>query len=353
VAASRGHALRNYIIRRTLLMVPTFIGITLVTFVLCQFVPGGPIQQAKMRLAGAGGGGEAGGGGGGGGGKVQNNLTPEQEEQLNKYYGFDKPIHQRYFSWLYKVVFQFDLGFSFRYTDPVTDVIFNRIHISLFFGLVTTILTYVVCIPLGIVKAIKHRTGIDNATSFIIFIGYAIPGYALGAVLLVAFAVQRDWFPIGGFTGAGFDQLSTAGKAWDIAHHAALPVICYMVGSFAVMTMLMKNSLMENMSADYVKTALAKGLSWPSAIFGHAVRNSLIPLATSFGSNVTLIITGSVLIERMFNINGIGLLAFTSIQARDYPVVMGMVVVSSVLMLIGNLLSDICVAMVDPRVRFE
>lgn len=332
-------------------MIPTFIGITLVTFALCQFVPGGPVEQAKLRMSGAMGGGET--GGGRSENRVEGNLTKEQEEQLKRYYGLDKPFYTRYAIWLKNLVWGFNLGDSFRYTEPVTSVIWSRLHISVFFGLVTTVLTYTICIPLGILKAIKHRQPIDNLTSFLIFTGYAIPGYALGAVLLVAFAVNRDWFPIGGFTSSNFEELSFWDKTKDIAHHAALPVVCYMISSFAVMTMLMKNSLMENMSADYVKTALAKGLSWPSTIFGHAVRNSLIPLATSFGNNISLLITGAVLVERVFNINGVGLLVFTSITARDFPVVLGMIVVGSLLMLVGNLLSDICVALVDPRVRFE
>jgi microcin C transport system permease protein len=209
-----------------------------------------------------------------------------------------------------------------------------------------------VCIPLGIVKALKHKTRLDNATSILIFLGYSIPGYALGAVLLALFAVQNDWFPLAGFESQGFSELSFFDKILDRVHHTALPVICYAIHLFAFMTILTKNSLMENMSADYVKTALAKGLTWPRAVFGHALRNSLIPIATSFGNNISLILTGSLLIERVFGIPGMGLLFFEAITARDYPIVMGYIFVSSALMLIGNLLSDLCVAGVDPRVRF-
>jgi microcin C transport system permease protein len=350
MASSRGHALRNYVIRRLFLMVPTLLGITAVVFVLCQFVPGGPIDQMKMRMAGAAGGGEV---GGAGVGQVASSIDipADQLRRLNEYYGFDKPIPLRYLDYLGKLV-RLDLGNSFRYTMPVGELIADRFPVSIYFGVWTTFLTYLVCIPLGIAKALKHRSFFDNASSFVVFVGFAIPGYALGAVLLALFAVQRDWFPLSGFTSATFDQLTMGGKIKDILHHTALPLICYVIRLFAVMTILMKNSLMENMSADYVKTALAKGLTWPRAVFVHALRNSLIPLATSFGNNISLILTGSLLIEVVFNIPGVGLLFFESIQARDYPVVMGFTVIGSTLLLVGNLLSDLCVAAVDPRVRF-
>ncbi len=350
MATTRGHALRNYVLRRLLLMIPTFLGITLVVFMLCQFVPGGPIDQLKMQLAGAGGGGEISAGGSSVAGSSLD--IPEKDlKVLKQYYGFDKPLPLRYLSYLGKLL-SFDLGDSFRYTKPVATLIVERFPVSIYFGLISFLLTYLVCIPLGIMKALRHKSHFDNATSIAIFAGYSIPGYALGAVLLALFAVQRDWFPLSGFESQDFASLSFMGKVKDRAAHTFLPVICYAIHLFAVMTILMKNSLMENMSADYVKTALAKGLRWPRAVFGHALRNSLIPIATSFGNNIALILTGSLLIERVFNIPGMGLLFFESITSRDYPVVMGFVVVSSALLLIGNLLSDLCVAGVDPRVRF-
>lgn len=346
---SRGKALRNYIIRRLLLMLPTLIGITIVTFMVCQFVPGGPIDQLRLQLAG-GGAGET--GVTGKSDKVQLSIPEDQMKILKEYYGFDQPVFIRYGRWVGNLA-RLNLGDSFRYTIPVWEIIAQRLPVSIFYGIVTTILTYIICIPLGILKAIRHRTLLDNISSFFIFVGYAIPGYALGALLLVFFAVKRDWFPLGGFRGENFASLNWWGKIVDIVHHAILPLICYMIGSFAVMTMLMKNSLMENMSADYVRTALAKGLTWRRTVFVHALRNSLIPIATSFGHNISLILTGSVLIERVFNIKGIGLLVYESIVSRDYPVVLGMIVIGSVLMLLGNLLSDLCVAFVDPRVKFE
>ncbi len=346
---SRGEALRDYMIRRILLMVPTFIGITFVTFLILQFVPGGQIDQLRMQLAGAGGGGEV---GGGGGARVQLEIPEAQLEQLNAYYGFDKPVHVAYGSWLWNTL-QLDLGDSFRYNEPVLRVIADRLPVSIFYGLLTAFFTYTICIPLGILKAIQHRALVDNVTSVLIFLGYAIPGFALGAVLSNLLAVRWEIFPLGGFTSVGFAELSLGEKAKDLIWHSVLPLISYLVGSFAVTTMLMKNSLIENMSADYVRTALAKGLSWRRAVFVHALRNSLIPMATSIGGLLGIFLTGSFLIERVFNIPGVGLLAFEAIQARDFPVVMGFLVISSIVLMVGNLVSDLAVAFVDPRVRFE
>ena len=318
MAKSRGHALRDYIIRRLLLMIPTFIGITLVTFLLCQFVPGGPIDQLKLQLAG-----RAGEAGAGGGGReiLQFNIPEDQLAVLKSYYGFDKPIVPRYFAWLGKIA-SMDLGDSYRFSEPVIAIIKDRLPVSLYYGILTAIFTYGICVPLGMLKAVKHRTLLDNSTSALIFIGYAIPGFALGAVLLVLLSVKLHWFPLGGFHGEDFAALSSWGQVKDVVWHSVLPLVSYLIGSFAVMTMLMKNSLMENMSADYVVTALAKGLTWRRAIFGHALRNSLIPMATSFGNLIAIIMTGSLLIERVFNIRGIGLLTFEAIQARDYPIVL-------------------------------
>jgi microcin C transport system permease protein len=347
---SRGEALRDYVIRRLLLMIPTFLGITFFTFALCQFVPGGQIDQLRMAMAGAGDGGE--GGGSGGNARVQFDIPEEQLAKLREYYGFDRPLPAAYATWLWDTV-RLDLGDSFRYNEPVIRVIADRLPISIYYGIVTAIFTYGICIPLGILKAIRHRTRVDNVTSILIFIGYAVPGFALGAVLSNVFAVQWEIFPLGGFQSAGAEQLPLASRVVDTAWHSFLPLIAYLAGSFAVTTMLMKNSLMENMSADYVKTALAKGLKWRRAIFVHALRNSLIPMATSVGGLLGIFLTGSFLIERVFNIQGVGLLAFEAIQARDFPIVLGFLVISSAVLMLGNLVSDLAVAFVDPRVRFE
>lgn len=347
---SRGEALRDYVVRRLLLMIPTFIGVTFATFLLCQFVPGGQIDQMRMTLAGAGGGGEVSGGGGDARGQLD--IPDEQLAKLREYYGFDKPLHVAYGGWLADTL-RLDLGRSFRYNEPVTQVIAERMPVSIYYGVITALFTYGLCIPLGILKAIRHRTRIDTATSVLIFVGYAVPGFALGAVLSNLLAVRWELFPLGGFMSGSGAEMGLAARAVDIVWHSVLPLAAYLAGSFAVTTMLMKNSLLENMSADYVKTALAKGLSWRRAIFVHALRNSLIPMATTVGSLLGIFLTGSFLIERVFNIPGIGLLAFEAVQTRDFPIVLGFLVISSVLLMLGNLLSDLAVAFVDPRVRFE
>ncbi len=339
-----------YFIRRTLLIIPTFIGITLLVFAITRFVPGGPIERMiaeaqRMQL-------EGGRGGGGEAGVQRQPLSDEQIEILKKYYGFDKPLLTSYLTWLAKVV-RGDLGTSTRYQDPVWQMIRSRVPVSLYFGVITLVLTYGVCIPLGIVKAIRHKSTFDNITSIIVFIGYAIPGWVIGIYLLVWLAGWWNVFPLGNLVSENFYELSLGGKIIDLAWHSVLPVIAYVISAFAGMTFLMKNTLMDNLAADYVRTAIAKGLPFRRAVFGHALRNSLIPIATSFGHTISIFLTGSFLIEKVFNIDGMGLLGYESLLERDYPVVLGVLVISSLLFLIGNILSDICVALVDPRIQFD
>lgn len=335
-----------YFIRRFLLIIPTFIGITLLVFSITRVVPGGPIERimteglmASDETA------------------VQtdtrsgNTLSDEQIKELEAYYGFDKPTLVSYAEWLGKVI-RLDLGVSTRYQDPVWDIIKERFPVSIFYGVATLIITYGVCIPLGIAKAIGHGSRFDHVSSGIVFLGYAVPSYVIGIALILVFASQLDWFPLGGFVSDDFADFSTWEKIKDLLWHAILPLSAYTAGSFAVTTFLMKNALMDNLSADYVRTAVAKGQPFDGAIRQHAFRNSLIPIATSFGNNISVILGGSFLIETIFNIDGIGLLGFESVIERDYPIVMGILVISSLLFLIGNILSDICVALVDPRIRF-
>jgi microcin C transport system permease protein len=341
--------MKAYFIRRFLLIIPTFIGITILVFAITRAVPGGPIERMLTEAQFASGDqvsfqsdnqGIAG-----------STLSEAQMQQLREYYGFDKPVLLSYAYWL-KDILSLNLGYSTRYGEPVWESIKQRLPISIFYGIMTMILTYAVCIPLGILKAIKHKTAVDNVTSILVFIGYAVPGYVVGIIAITVFAFYLEWFPLSGFTSNDFDDLSLFGKVADILNHSVLPLIAYMSGSFAVMTFLMKNSLMDNLAADYVRTAMAKGLEFKRAVVGHAMRNSLIPIATNFGQNITLFLTGSFLIEKIFNIDGFGLLGYESLVERDYPVVMGILVIGSLLSLIGNILSDICVALVDPRIKF-
>ena len=342
-----------YFIRRFLLIIPTFIGITMAVFVVMQFVPGGPVERQIMRYQMA-----AMTQGGAGGmsisGRGSNALPEEQIEEIRRYYGFDKPIHVRYGKWLWNVL-HLDLGTSYIYQDPVWDVIKSRFPISIFLGLTGFILSYIVCIPLGVVKAVRHGSRFDFFSSVLVFLGYAVPGWALGTALLVLFGGGSFWnlFPLGGFRPDNWEYLSAWGKITGQLHHMALPVFCYMVGAFATETILTKNSLMENLGQDYVRTAFAKGLSERRVIFVHALRNSLIPLVTGLGNAIGLILAGSFLIERVFNIDGMGYLGYTAILQRDYPVALGILVIGSLLMLVGNILSDIIYALVDPRIRFQ
>ena len=339
--------MRDYFIRRFLLIPPTIIGVTIIVFAITRLVPGGPLERAIMesqqftdsgstsQMAGA-----------------NMALSEEQLRKLNEYYGFDKPIIESYLNWLAKVS-KGDLGNSYRYNEPVLRVIQDRFPVSLYYGLVTLIITYLVCIPLGVLKAIRHRTMMDDVTSILIFVGYAVPGYALGSLLLLYFSVKLDWFPMGGFVSLSFEDKDTIGKIKDLINHSVLPLICYLIGSFALVTLLLKNHLMDQLAADYMRTAIAKGVSFRQCVIRHAMRNSMIPIATTFGQNVTLLVSGSFLIETIFDIDGFGLLGLTSILDRDYPVVMGVVLFASVLLLIGNIFSDMLVALVDPRIQFR
>lgn len=337
----------GYFLRRLLLIVPTFIGITLLVFTITRVVPGGPIERMMNQAALAGAEGSAAQTDTRSGGT----LSAEQLAQLEEYYGFDKPVLASYGEWLWKVV-RLDLGRSTRYQDPVWEIIRERLPISVFYGVTTLILTYAVCIPLGMSKALRHGSAFDNLSSAIVFVGYAVPSYVVAIALISAFAAYWEWFPLGGFVSDDFPDKGLWGQILDIAYHAVLPLIAYMAGSFAITTFMMKNALMDNLSADYVRTAIAKGLSFRAAVRRHAFRNSLIPIATSFGQNISVVLGGSFLIETIFNIDGIGLLGYEAVLQRDYPVVMGILVLSSILYLIGNILSDLCVAWVDPRIRF-
>jgi len=340
-----------YFIRRLILVLPTFIGITVMVFAITRFVPGGPIERmiAQARQMG----------------RIEGQtttetssknpaqpLSEEQIDSLKAYYGFDKPILVSYFSWLRKVLTG-DLGVSTRYYDPVWDMIRERIPISLYFGTISLLLVYGICIPLGIAKAIRHKSMFDNASSVMVFLGYAIPGWVVGVLCLIMFASHWAIFPLGGFVGENYETLTFFGRVRDLLWHTVLPLAAYVAGSFTVMTFLMKNTLMDHLSAEYIRTAIAKGLPFKKAVFKHALRNSLIPIATSFGNNISIILTGSFLIEKVFNIDGMGLLGYESVVERDYPVVLGILVISCLLFMVGNILSDICVALVDPRVKFE
>jgi microcin C transport system permease protein len=341
--------MRAYFLRRLLLIVPTLFGVTLLVFLITRFAPGGPVEQAIMRAqaaeSGPGGGSSRGGPGGGA-------LSDEQLAQLKAYFGYDKPPLVAYGHWLVRLAHG-DLGDSFRYGEPVTQVIRETMPVTLTYGVLSLILTYSISIPLGILKAMKHRKFIDSLSSIVIFVAYAIPGYALGALLVVYLSAHLGWFPMGGFVSEDWSDLSAGQKILDFIRHAALPLTCYTLGGFAFVTLLTKNQLLDNLAADYVRTAVAKGASFRQAVFGHAFRNSLIPLVTDLGQQIAAIVIGSILIETIFDLNGMGLLFYNAVVDRDPMVVMGVLMIDALLLLVCNFLTDAAIAFVDPRIRFK
>ena len=464
----------EYITRRLLLMIPTFLGTTFLVFFILQVAPDGPFERAVRQLKEADMGSE---GGTSSTGSVVSSqqLTPELLNELRMQYGLDKPIFIRYLIWLglyskeqknkivtinsafrdsfssvkigeykkillqkyiqvvedegglhiiesgaglefiippdsilkkqfiidnettqnlafyrkhykelpenpkyiktwyesdwkiknfdeenntvtisnnaYKGILTGYLGYSEKRGKDVSKLISERLHISVIFGLSGWILSYLVCIPLGIMKALKHGSKFDVLSSTIVFIGYSIPGYALGILLL--YSLGGEYFPIHGWRSDNWLELNLLQKIIDQIHHAFLPVLCYMVGSFATLTVLMKNSLLENLSQDYVRTAFAKGLTEKRVILFHAVRNSLIPIATGIGSMIGLFLSGSYLIESVFGIDGIGFLSLKALLDRDYNIIMGTLVIFTSVRLFGNLISDLTYALIDPRIRFK
>lgn len=341
----------DYFIRRLILIVPTFLGITVVCFALTQFIPGGPVEQMMLRMKAVGGA-EAGAKGDG-----ASRVTEEYKAQLEKHFGFDQPFHVRYWRWLVRDRLGLQME-SYKFSNKTAwQLIKQRFPVSLTFGITGFLLSYLICIPLGIAKALRHGGAFDFSSSIVVFIGYALPPVAFGMVLRMLFCGTVDglwdWFPLVGFQSAEYETLSLMGKITDRAHHMFLPVLCYVIGNFAVLTLLMKNSLMEEVGRDYVRTVLAKGGSMTRAVWKHAFRNSLIPIATGFRSILTVMFAGSVLIEQIFEIPGMGRLSLEAIIGRDYAVFMATLAMTSLLALLGNLLSDFCYVLIDPRITFR
>lgn len=330
-------------------MIPTLFGITLLSFVIINLAPGSPVEQRIQQI-------RFGGGMDGVGSSAgsQFGVSEALVEELKKQYGFDKPLPVRYFIWL-KNLITLDFGDSFTYEVPATTVIFSKFPVSLQFGIISLILTYLVCIPLGVSKAVRDGTTYDSISSFILFILYSIPPLMLGILLMVFLAggMYLDWFPIAGLYSDDYHYLSFWEKIADRVHHFILPLVCYMVGSFTVLTFLMKNSLLDEIKLDYVRTARAKGLSEKVVVYKHALRNALIPLVTGLGSFIAVFLAGSIIIERIFSLDGIGLLGFNAALQRDYNVLMGLIFLSALATVLGRLISDLLYTVVDPRIDFN
>lgn len=332
-------------------MIPTLIGVTIVTFAIINLAPGSPIEQRIQQMKFGGMGHE---GGGGKGSDKSSGVSEEVIEALKKQYGFDKPVHVRYWIWL-KNIARLDFGESFTYEEPVVDVIASKFPVSLQFGVISLIMSYIVCVILGVLKAVKHGSAFDYITSFLLFVVYSIPSFMLAILLIVYFAGGSfyNWFPMGELYSDNYYDLTTWGKIVDRVHHFILPLICYMIGSFTVLTMLMKNSLLDEIKRDYIRTARAKGVPEKSVYLKHALRNALIPIVTGIGGFLSVFFAGSLLLESIFQLDGIGLLSYKSILQRDYNVIMGLIFIQSVLMLVGNLLSDLAYVAVDPRIDYK
>ena len=334
----------TYILKRILLMVPTLLGALTVTFIVIQFVPGGPIEQlmAEART------------GGGGAYKARGDTTEKQILEMKKLYGFDKPAHERYVDML-KNFATFNLGRSFLQNKDVWLLIKEKLPVSISLGVWAFLISYLISVPLGIAKAVREGSRFDAGTTLVVLIGFAIPGFVLGVFLIVLFAggTFLDWFPLRGLTSDNWAELSWPARITDYFWHLTLPLICYVIESFAVVTLLTKNTFIEELRKQYVLVARAKGLSSRRVLWKHVLRNALIPLVTGLpAAFIAAFFGGSLLIESLFSLDGLGLLSYESVVRRDYPVVLGALFLFTLIGLAVKLVSDVLYMLVDPRVQF-
>jgi microcin C transport system permease protein len=331
----------QYIGRRLLSLIPTLFGITLFSFLIINLAPGGPVEQRIRAIQF---------------GNQPNHQGIPQEviEAVKKQYGLDKPILERYWIWL-KNIFSLNFGDSFKYQRPVVEVIAERFGVSLQFGLLSFLITYLICIPAGIFKAVKDGNYFDTLSSVFLIVVYSIPPLVLGIVLrkFLAGGAFLNWFPLGELVSDQYASLSFGEKISDRLVHFVLPLTCYVLVQFTVLTFLMKNSLLEEINLDYIRTARAKGLSERTVILKHALRNALIPIATGLSSFFTVFFAGSVIIEQIFSLRGMGLLGYEAALSRDYNVIMALIFFEGILMSIGRLLSDLSYVLIDPRIDFS
>jgi len=359
-----------YILKRLLLMIPTLFGIMLIAFVIIQFAPGGPMERVIAQINGTdvsatarigGGGGEVGGAGSGtsGGGGVKyrgaQGLDPEFIKQLEKQFGFDKPAPERFYLMM-KNYLTFDFGNSYFKDVPVVSLIKDKLPVSISLGVWMTMVSYFISIPLGVAKAVRDGSRFDVWTSAVVIVGYAIPGFLFGIMLIVLFAGGSFWniFPLRGLTSDNFEELSMIGKFLDYAWHLVLPLTAIAVSQFATLTLLTKNSFLDEIKKQYVVTARAKGLTERGVLYGHVFRNAMLIVIAGFpGAFITAFFTGSLLIEQIFNLDGLGLLGFNAIVDRDYAVVFATMYIFSLLGLSVSLVTDLIYTWIDPRIDFE
>ncbi|MFN7683845.1 MAG: ABC transporter permease subunit [Oligoflexia bacterium] len=333
-----------YFVRRLAAIFPTLFGITFIAFVVINLAPGSPIEQKIQQIRFGALQAQTGGGG-------AQEVNQEVIDALKKQYGFDKPLLVRYGIWL-KNLATLEFGQSFTFEEPVTDVILRKMPVSIQFGVVSFFLSYLVCIPLGVLKAVRHGHAFDRISSVVLFMAYSTPSFMLAILLIVLFGGGSffDWFPIQGTVSDGYAALGFWDQVADRVRHFVLPLTCYMIGSFTTLTVLMKNSVLEEIQRDYIRTARSKGLAERRVVFKHALRNALIPIATGLGHFLSVFFAGSLLIETIFGLDGMGWLGYSSILSRDYNVIMGLLVVQSFLYLLGNIISDFLYVAIDPRI---
>lgn len=353
-----------YILKRLLLVIPTLIGIMIVNFTLTQFVPGGPIDLILAQLEGggdvfegiSGGGGEiAAGGGEGEGYQGGRGLPPEFIASLEKEFGLDKPPIQRFFIMMGNYL-MFDFGESFFRSETVLNLVWEKMPVSITLGLWSTLIAYLVSIPLGIRKAVSDGSSFDTWTSGIIIVAYAIPGFLFAILLLVLFAGGSYWqiFPLRGLTSTNWEELSAWGKVVDYFWHISLPVLASSISGFATLTLLTKNSFLDEIKKQYVLTAKAKGLSQAKVLYGHVFRNAMLIVIAGFPALfLSVFVTGSLIIETIFSLDGLGRMGFEAALERDYPVIFGTLYFFGLIGLIVGILSDLMYVFVDPRIDFE
>lgn len=356
-----------YVVRRLLLIIPTLLAIITLNFFIIQAAPGGPVDQAIANMLGMGGAsltrvsGSVGDSDAGGiaqqkqGSRGSRGLDPEVIAEIEQQFGFDKPLLQRYFIMLGEYL-SFDFGTSLFKANSVLGLIVERLPVSISLGLWSTLIIYFVSIPLGIRKAIKHHEPFDVWTSWAVVIGNAIPGFLFAILLIIVFSggSYLDWFPLRGLVSSNFSELTWYQKIADYFWHLTLPILALVVGGFATLTMLTKNSFLDEINKQYVITARAKGAGEARVLYKHVFRNAMLIIIAGFPATfISMFFTGSLLIEVIFSLEGLGLLGFESILQRDYPVMFGTLYIFSLLGLLIGIVSDLAYTWVDPRIDFE
>ena len=319
-----------YLIKRLILMVPLFIGITIISFAVIHLAPGSPVDIAT---------------------DLNPKATAEVKAKMRAIYGLDKPLPVQYGIWLRRLV-TFDFGNSFSQDGrKVSEKILERLPITVFINVVSLALIIIFAIPMGVLAATYQNSFFDKATTVFVFLGFAVPHFWLALLLMILFGVQLGWLPISGLKSLNYEYFPAAAQVWDRVSHLILPILISAFGGLAGLSRYMRSNMLEVIRQDYITTAKAKGLSQRNVIFKHALRNALLPVITILGLSVPGLIGGSVIFETIFAIPGMGQLFYASVMSRDYPTIMGILVIGAILTLLGNLIADISYALVDPRIR--